>query len=53
MNAWLKQKLGKWIGIDRLDGTQFEQHMRLLELERQVSALSVKPKRDARGRFEK
>lgn len=60
MNALLKRMVRKWLGlrddfrefreaVDHLNGTQYEQHMRLLELERQVSEL--KPQRDSRGRF--
>lgn len=53
----MKSQIRKWLGItadlDYLNGTQFAHHMRLLELERKVAALYVKPKRDVRGRFEK
>lgn len=62
MNAWLVFAIRKWLGLTNvvraideemasLNTDQCEHHMRLLELERQVSEL--KPQRDSRGRFSK
>jgi len=51
----MKSFLRKWLGLtedlDKLNGTQYEQHMRILELERHVSELD--PLRDKHGRFTK
>jgi hypothetical protein len=49
MNAWLVSSIRKWLGIYGL----FTLHVQLRELEDKVAVLSVKPKRDVRGRFEK
>jgi hypothetical protein len=63
--AWNPRVMGYEIGLkpvlyqnsilerQKLIGAHYLHDMRMLELERQVAELSVKPKRDKRGRFEK